>query len=198
MLSVTLLVGSMLCCQNSKYLARYLTQARHKQTVLLTRVLPQYLTGLWLGVRLVWRVMSFVCVCVVTLQLVMQTATAGGRPSVKPTSTSSGGGEGRKAASAAAAAGEGSETLEHLSATALLQLIKLADATQQLAPLFAKLPLADGSTREAAPGSSSSNASDAAAEVATAVMPVLPQLLSCTDSLLQQGCFKEAQVRADP
>jgi hypothetical protein len=79
-----------------------------------------------------------------------------------------------------------------------LQLIKLADATQQLAPLFAKLPLGDGSTREAALGSSSgSAASDAAAEVAAAVMPVLPQLLLCTDSLLQQGCFKEAQVRAE-
>lgn len=130
-------------------------------------------------------------------QLVMSTATAGGRPSAKPTSSGSGGGEGRKAASAAASAGD-CETIEHLSATALLQLIKLADATQQLKPLFVQLPLDDGSLPEqgrAGSSSSSGAEGDAAAEVAAAVIPRLPQLLACTDSLLQQGCFKEAQVR---
>jgi hypothetical protein len=127
----------------------------------------------------------------------MQTATDGGRPTSRPT-TSSNSGEGRKPASAAAAAGDGCETLEHLSATALLQLLKLADATQQLAPLFRQLPLADNSSSTSdvqAPADGGSGGSrDSAAEVAAAVVPRLQQLLSCTDSLLQQGCVKEAQV----
>jgi len=134
----------------------------------------------------------------VLLQLVMRTAIAGGRPSSKP--TSSGGGssnEGRKAAGTAAS-GDGCETLEHLSASALLQLLKLAEATQQLPALFAKLPLEDGSLPAGAQGSSSSSSgSDAAGSVVAAVMPRLPQLLSCTDSLLQQGCFKETQVMVE-
>lgn len=133
------------------------------------------------------------------LQLVMRTAIAGGRPSSKPTSSGGGGtsSEGRKAAGAAAS-GDGCETLEHLSAAALLQLLKLAQATQQLPALFAKLPLEDGSLPERAQGSSgSSSGSDAASSVVAAVVPRLPQLLSCTDSLLQQGCFKEAQVMVE-
>lgn len=138
------------------------------------------------------------CCTVFAAQLTMQTATDGGRPTSRPT-TSTSSGEGRKAASAAAAAGDGCETLEHLSATALLQLLKLADATQQLAPLFLKLPSDNSSSTSAAQaqaqdGSSSGNGGDSAAAVAAAVMPRLPQLLACTDSLLQQGCCKEAQV----
>jgi hypothetical protein len=126
----------------------------------------------------------------------MQTATAGGRPT--GSSGGSTGGEGRKVSAAAAAAGEG-ETLEHLSAVALLQLFKLADATQQLPALFSKLPLDNGSAAPAqVPASSSSgDASQAAAQVAAAVMPRLPQLLACTGNLLQHGCFKAAQVMVD-
>lgn len=139
-------------------------------------------------------------------QLVMQTATAGGRPSSRPTNSgNSGAGDGRRAAAAAATAGDGCETLEHLSAAALLQLMKLADATQQLGALFAKLPVdgaAGGASVQGVQGQNSSCGSsggggggESAAEVAAAVMPRLPQLLACTDSLLQHGCFKEAQVR---
>jgi hypothetical protein len=146
------------------------------------------------------------CPCILRpamLQLIMQTATAGGRPSSRPANSGSSGaaGEGRKAAAAAAAAGDGCETLEHLSATALLQLLRLADATEQLGVLFSKLPVDYGaagaagtSAQQGHAGSSSGSSGDGAAGVAAAVMPRLPQLLACTDSLLQQGCFKEAQV----
>lgn len=137
--------------------------------------------------------------CPALLQLIMQTATAGGRPSSRPANSGSGGGagEGRKAAAAAAAAGDACETLEHLSATALLQLLRLADATEQLGALFSKLPVdngAAGTSAQQGQADGSSSAGDGAAGVAAAVMPRLPQLLACTDSLLQQGCFKEAQV----
>lgn len=137
--------------------------------------------------------------CPALLQLIMQTATAGGRPSSRPANSGSGGGagEGRKAAAAASAAGNACETLEHLSATALLQLLSLADATEQLGALFSKLPVGNGAAGTSAQqrqAGGSSSAGDGAAGVAAAVMPRLPQLLACTDSLLQQGCFKEAQV----
>lgn len=133
------------------------------------------------------------CVALYAVQLVMQTATAGGRPT--SSSGSSTGGEGRKVSAAAAAAGEG-ETLEHLSAAALLQLFKLADATQQLPALFCKLPLDNGNAAPAQ-AQASSGSGDAAAQVAAAVMPRLPQLLACTGNLLQHGCFKAAQVMVD-
>jgi hypothetical protein len=87
--------------------------------------------------------------------------------------------------------------LEHLSATALLQLFKLADATQQLPALFSKLPLDNGSAAPAQAQASSSSSGDAAAQVAAAVMPRLPQLLACTGNLLQHGCFRAAQVMVD-
>lgn len=70
--------------------------------------------------------LDHLCTC---LQLVMYTAGLGNNTSD----------------SSAAGSGEGHESLEQLSANALLQLLKLADATQQLAALFKVIPLEDGS-----------------------------------------------------
>lgn len=135
------------------------------------------------------------CVCWrLSLQLVMETATAGGRPSSKPTHSGSGTNTNDARKAAAATTGDGCETLEHLSASALLQLFRLADATQQLGVLFAQLPLDDGSMPDEA--AQSSNVASTG-NVVAAIMPRLPQLLACTNSLLQQSCFKEAQVMVE-
>lgn len=147
------------------------------------------------------------------LQIIMQTATPGGRPSSIKASGGSGGGRSTSTAgsSGGSSAGDGLETLEQLSATALLHLLKLADAAQQVAALFQLLPLDDGTFPEdqeagggGAAGQSNSQAAGAtttteptttlSSRVAAAVLPRLPQLQLCVERLMQNSCFKEANT----
>jgi hypothetical protein len=129
-----------------------------------------------------------------------------------------GGRSASSSSSSAAGSSEGHETLEQLSANALQQLLKLADATQQLAALFKLLPLEDGSLppheqrqqqqqdkaaaaaaddeqRPAAAATAGAGvAAVSGAAVVAAVMPRLPQLTACIDKLMLNSCFKEAQT----
>jgi hypothetical protein len=124
------------------------------------------------------------------LQLIMDTTVHGGRSASSSSST--------------AGAAEGHETLEQLSANALQQLLKLADATQQLAALFKQLPLEDDSLppqqqqqqqqEDGAADDEQPPAAAADAAVVAAGMPHLPQLTACVDKLMQNSCFKEAQT----
>jgi hypothetical protein len=130
----------------------------------------------------------------------METTVHGGRSSSGSSSSS------------ATGSGDGSETLEQLSANALQQLLKLADATQQLAALFKLLPLEDGSFppdeqqqqdeemavvgehRPPAAAAAGTAAANAGAAVVAAVMRRLPQLTACIDKLMLNSCFKEAHT----
>lgn len=135
------------------------------------------------------------CHCLSFTQLIMQTATPGGRSA--GTSRSGGG-------SSSGPAEAHSDSLEQLSANALLQLLKLADATQQLAALFKKLPVEkegqevnQQQQQEGEQGEGGAVAGDTAAAVAVAVTPRLPQIGQCIDKLMQNSCFKEAQTMTE-
>jgi hypothetical protein len=149
-----------------------------------------------------WTTICLQPVTTLLLQLIMETTVHGGR-------SASG------SSSSAAGSGNGSETLEQLSANALQQLLKLADATQQLAALFKLLPLEDGSfppdeqqqqqqdqemavdgeqQPPAAATAAGTAPADAGAAVVAAVLPRLPQLTACIDKLMLNSCFKEAQT----
>lgn len=126
--------------------------------------------------------------CGSLLQLIMDTTVHGGRSA--------------SSSSSAASSAEGHDTLEQLSASALQELLKLADATQQLAALFELLPLEDGSLppqQQQQQGDVADDGQrpapvDAGAAVVAAVMPRLPQLTACIDKLMLNSCFKEAQT----
>jgi hypothetical protein len=134
----------------------------------------------------------------VNLQMVMQTATPGGRPSGSRSAAAG-------SSNGSSSAGDVLESLEQLSTTALLQLFKLADATQQIAALFQLLPLEDGTFPNGGGAAAAGQSDTAAAEgitttaalcsrVAAAVLPRLPQLQLCVERLMQNSCFKEAHT----
>jgi len=135
----------------------------------------------------------------VNLQMVMQTATPGGRPSGSRSAAAG------SSSNGSSSAGDVLESLEQLSTTALLQLFKLADATQQIAALFQLLPLEDGTFPNGGGAAAAGQSDTAAAEgmtttaalcsrVAAAVLPRLPQLQLCVERLMQNSCFKEAHT----
>lgn len=117
------------------------------------------------------------------LQLIMLTACPGGR-----------------SAGSVDKAEAHSDSLEQLSATALLQLLKLADATQQLAALFDKLPLQQDEQQPEAHAQQQDHdaeGSESPAAISAAIVPRLPQLEQCISKLMENSCFKEAHTAAE-
>lgn len=135
----------------------------------------------------------------VALQAIFQTATAGGR--------SGGGSRANKSKEGGNSdhGGGSSDSLELLSAKAVLKLLQLADAAQQMDALMHKIPLPQNSTTvqetETSEEAGGANGAHGGANAATnnhslarAIGPRLQHFKKSCEHLMEHGCFKEAQI----